>query len=97
MNSLAIPERLFLYIRGSVLVLVQLYHSARSCIKIYPFCGNTTHSHESEFHSNNNRRHSRVWHKQDEKYHAKCIQVRKSASLVNYLQQRPVSSGKNES
>ena len=28
-----------------VLVLLELLHGARSCIKIYPFCGNTTHSH----------------------------------------------------
>ena len=27
-----------------VLVLLELWHGARSCIKIYPFCRNTTHS-----------------------------------------------------
>ena len=36
---------------------------------------NATHSHQSVFHSNNNRRHFRVWHKLNEKYHAKCIQT----------------------
>ena len=29
----------------NVLVLLELWHVARSWIKIYPFCGNTTHSH----------------------------------------------------
>ena len=28
----------------NIIVLLQLCHSARSCIKIYPFCRNTTHS-----------------------------------------------------
>ena len=28
-----------------VLVLLELYHEARSCIKIYPFCGRITHSY----------------------------------------------------
>ena len=45
---------------------------ARSCIKIYPFCGNTTHSHKSVFHSHNSRRHCR---KQNEEYHTKRIQA----------------------
>ena len=57
------------------LVLLELLHGARSCIKIYPFCGNTTHLHKSVFHSHNNRRHCRVWRKQNVKYHAKCIQT----------------------
>ena len=58
-----------------ILVLLELWHGARSCIKIYPFCGKTTHSRESVFHDHNNRRHCRVWRKQNEKYHAKCIQT----------------------
>ena len=29
----------------NVLVLLELWHGGISCIKIYPFCGNTTHSH----------------------------------------------------
>ena len=33
---------------------------------IYPFCGNSTHSHESVFHSHNNRRQCRVWRKQND-------------------------------
>ena len=36
-----------------VLVLLELY-CARSYIKLCPSCGNTTHSHESVFHSHNN-------------------------------------------
>ena len=28
-----------------VLVLLELYHEERSCIKIYPFCGHITRSH----------------------------------------------------
>ena len=55
----------------NVLGLLELCHSARSCIKIYPFYGNTTHLHESVFHSHNYRRHCRVLRKQNEKYHAK--------------------------
>ena len=47
-----------------------LVHSARSSIKKYPICGNTTHSHESVVHSHNKRSHSRVWRKQNKKYHA---------------------------
>ena len=31
------------------LVILELLQGARSCIKIYPFCGTTTHSHESVF------------------------------------------------
>ena len=27
------------------LILLDLWKGTRSCIKIYPFCGNTTHSH----------------------------------------------------
>ena len=34
----------------NVLVILELLQEARSCIKIYPFCGTTTHSHESIFH-----------------------------------------------
>ena len=33
----------------NVLVILELLHGARSCIKIYLFCGTTTHSHESVF------------------------------------------------
>ena len=33
----------------NVLVMLELLHGARSCIKIYLFCGTTTHSHESVF------------------------------------------------
>ena len=58
-----------------VLVLLELNHEARSCIKIYPFCGHITHSHKSVFHSHNNRRHCRVWRKQNVKYQAKLIQT----------------------
>ena len=58
-----------------VLVLLELYHVTRSCIKIYPFCGNITHSHRSVLHSHNNRRHCRVWRKQNVKYQAKLIQT----------------------
>ena len=32
-------------------------------------------AHVSVFHTHNNRRHCRVWRKQNEKYHAKCIQT----------------------
>ena len=35
---------------------------------IYPFCRNTTHSPEPEFHSHNNRRYCRVRGKQNAKY-----------------------------
>ena len=59
----------------NVLALLELWHGARSCIKIYHFCGNPTYSHESVFHSHNNRHHCRDWSKQNEKYHAKCIQT----------------------
>ena len=84
-----------LYSRN-VLVLLELCYSARSCIKIYPFYGNTTHSHESVFHSHNYRRHCRVCRKQNEKYHAKYIQAGKCAGLESYKQQRHVSSEKSE-
>ena len=58
-----------------VLVLLELYHEARSCIKIYPFCEHITHSHYSVFRSHNNRRHCRVWRKQNVKYQAKLVQT----------------------
>ena len=29
----------------NILVLLELLHGLRSCIKMYPICGNTTHSH----------------------------------------------------
>ena len=58
-----------------VLVLLELYHVARSCIKIYPFCGHITHPHRSVLHSHNNRCHCRVWRKQNVKYHSKLIQT----------------------
>ena len=73
----------------NVLVLLELCHSARSCIKIYSFYGNTTHSHESVFHSHIYRRHCHVWRKQNEKYNAKYIQASKCAGLGSYKQQRP--------
>ena len=57
------------------LVLLELYHVARSCIKICPFCGHITHSHRSVLHSHNNRRHCRVWRKQNVKYQAKLNQT----------------------
>ena len=41
----------------NVLVHLELCHSARSCIKILPFCWNTTHSHVSVFQSHNDRRY----------------------------------------
>ena len=44
----------------NVLVLFELY-CARSYIKLYPSCGNTTHSHESVSHSHNNH----DWRKQN--------------------------------
>ena len=59
----------------NVLVLLGLWHGARSCIKTYPFCGNTTHSHYSLCHSHSNQQHCRVWRKQNEAYHDKCIQA----------------------
>ena len=59
----------------NVLVLLELWHGAKSCIKIYHFFGNTTHSHSSVFRCHNNRCYCRVWRKQTEKHHAKCIQT----------------------
>ena len=47
----------------NVLALLELWHGARSCIKICHFCGNPTYSHESVFHSHNNRHHCRDWSK----------------------------------
>ena len=38
----------------NVLVLLEIWHCARSYINLYPSCGNTTHSHESVFHCHNN-------------------------------------------
>ena len=55
--------------------LLELWHGTRRCLKIYPFCGSTPHSHESVFHSYDNRHHCRDWLEQNEKYHAKCIQI----------------------
>ena len=55
----------------NVLVLFEVWRGARSCIKIYHFFGNTTHSHRSVFRRHNNRRYCRVWRK----HHAKCIQT----------------------
>ena len=60
---------------GNVLSILELWHGASSCIKIFPFCENTMHSHESVFHSHNYRLHSRVWCKQNDKYHDKYIQT----------------------
>ena len=65
----------------NVLVLLDLWNGARSCIKIYPFCQNTTHPHESVFHSLNNRRLCRVWRKQNDEYHAKCIKATVKSSV----------------
>ena len=59
----------------NAVALLGLWHGARSCIKIYTFPGNTTHSDKSVFHSHSNRHHCRVWRKQNEEYHAKCIQA----------------------
>ena len=36
---------------------------------------NATHSHESIFHSNSNRRHCQVWRKLNEKYHASVFSL----------------------
>ena len=47
----------------------------RACIKIYPFSGNTTHSHKSVFHKHNKRRHGRVWRIENVEYRAECIQA----------------------
>ena len=44
----------------NVLCLLELWHGAILCIKIYPFCRNIMHSHESVFDSHYNGRHSRV-------------------------------------
>ena len=55
--------------------LLELWHGTRPCIKIYPFSGNTHYSHESVFHSHNNRQHSRHWFEKNEQYNAKCIQI----------------------
>ena len=38
----------------NVLILLELWHGPRSYIKLYHICVNTTHSHESVFHSTNN-------------------------------------------
>ena len=38
----------------NVLVILELPHDARSYIKLYLICGNSTHSHESVFDSYNN-------------------------------------------
>ena len=59
----------------NTLVLLGLWHGSRSCKNIYPFCGNTTHSHKSVFHSHSNQHYCRVWSKQNEEYRAKCIQA----------------------
>ena len=77
----------------NVLVLLEIWRGARSCIKIYHFFGNTRHSHESVFRSHNHRRCCRVWRKQNEKHHAKCIQTTvkspiKCASLGGNKQKR---------
>ena len=62
-----------LYSRN-VLSLLELWIVTISCIKIYPSCRNTKHSHESVFYWHHNQGHCRVWRKQNEKYHAKSIQ-----------------------
>ena len=59
----------------NVLVLLDVWRGARSCIKIYNFFRNTKHSHESVFRSHSNQRYCRVWRKQNEKHNAKCIQT----------------------
>ena len=55
--------------------LLELWHGTKPCIKIYPLSGNTHYSHESVFHSHNNRQHCRDWVEKNEQYHAKCIQI----------------------
>ena len=77
----------------NVLVLYELWHGTISCIKIYPSCGNTSHSHYSlhVFHSHNNRRHCRVWRQQNKKYHAKSIQF-SVKSLVSVQVSGAISS-----
>ena len=62
-----------LYSRN-VLSLLELCIVTISCIKIYPSCRNTQHSHESVFYRHHNQGHFRVWRKQNKKYHAKFIQ-----------------------
>ena len=62
-----------LYSRN-VLSLLELWSVTVSCIKIYLSCRNTKHSHESVINRHRNQGHCRVWRKQNEKYHAKCIQ-----------------------
>ena len=89
-----------LYSRN-VLVLLELLHGKRKFIKIYPFCGTTTHSNESVSRSHNYmyQRHYRVWHKQNEScyvYSDYCKIVSKCASQGSYQQQRPISSKKTE-
>ena len=52
--------------------------------KIYFFCGNTAHLHESVFRSQNNRQHCRVWRKQNESCYVDsndCKLASKCASL----------------
>ena len=82
-NSLAISEPVLLILLYSrnVLSILELWHGAILCLKIYRFCGNTMNSHESVFHSYTNRRHSRVWRKQNENYHHMCIQTTVKSSV----------------
>ena len=74
-NSMAISERAFLYVQECSSSFRLMEWRKIMHIKIHPFYGNTTHSHWSVFHSHSNRRHCRVWRKQNEEYHAKCIQA----------------------
>ena len=59
----------------NVQVLLELWHGARSCIKIYHLFGAATHLQESVCRSRNNGRYCRVLRKQNKKHHAKYIQT----------------------
>ena len=63
-----------LYSRN-VLSLLEFWIVTISCIKIYPSCRNTKHSHESVIYRHHNQGRCLVWSKQNEKYHAKCIET----------------------
>ena len=67
----------------NALSLFELWHVTISCIKIYPSCGNTKHSHESVFHSHNSQCNCRVWRKHNEKYYAKCIQTNIRSAVIS--------------
>ena len=69
-----------LYSRN-VHVLFKIMHGKRKCIKICAFCGTTTHSHQSVFRSHNNRRHCRVWQKQNESCYGYSDRCKSSVSV----------------